>query len=42
MHTDKAIAQGISDMKALGSDELLLVPCTADINELDAIENILA
>ena len=42
MYTDKAIAQGISEMKALGSDELLLVPCTADINELNAIENILA
>tara|TARA_B100000767_G_scaffold274484_1_gene307593 strand:- start:80 stop:970 length:891 start_codon:yes stop_codon:yes gene_type:complete len=42
MHTDEAIKKGIADMEALGSDELLLVPCTAEINELDAIEKILA
>ena len=42
MHNDDAIKRGIDDIQALGADELLLVPATADMAELDAAESIIA
>lgn len=42
MFTDDAIKAGIDAIRELGTEELLLVPATADIGEVDAIERILA
>ncbi len=42
MYTDDAIRKGLDDIQALGADELLLVPATADMAELDAAEAIIA
>ncbi len=42
MYNDDAIRKGIDDIQALESDELLLVPCTSDIAEIDTAERVLA
>ena len=41
MHNDDAIARGLDEIQALAADELLLVPASADIGELDAVEKII-
>lgn len=42
MYTDDAIQKGLDDLEALGTEEVLLVPATADIGEIDAAERIMA
>ncbi len=41
-HTPEAVREAIDGLEAIGCDEIFLVPATADLRELDAIEELLA
>lgn len=40
-HTPAAIREGIANLRAAGADEVLLVPATAHLNEIDGIADLL-
>jgi hypothetical protein len=37
---EEALARSIADFAAAGADELLLTPCTADLDQLDRIADV--
>ena len=37
-HTPEAVAEAIDNMKRAGCDEMFLVPCTADIAEIERVK----